>query len=60
MGKGHALKYGFEHSESEMIFFMDADGDLHPGQTDRFLDVISRSGAEDYATRTKSLKFTIS
>ncbi len=46
MGKGHALKYGFEHSEGEMIFFMDADGDLHPRQIDRFLDVMSRSGAD--------------
>ena len=46
MGKGHALKYGFEHSVGEMIFFMDADGDLHPKQIDRFLTIMSRSGAD--------------
>ncbi|GBE54962.1 undecaprenyl-phosphate mannosyltransferase [archaeon BMS3Bbin15] len=53
MGKGHALKYGFEHSEGEMIFFMDADGDLHPGQIDRFLNVMSRSGADVIAGSKK-------
>ena len=45
-GKGFALKYGFEHSKGELIFFIDADGDLHPRQIDRFLEIMSKSGAD--------------
>jgi glycosyltransferase involved in cell wall biosynthesis len=45
-GKGYAQKYGFEHSKGELIFFMDADGDLPPRQINRFLEVMEKSRAD--------------
>jgi|Deesub1362A_J573_1020465.scaffolds.fasta_scaffold00662_13 glycosyltransferase involved in cell wall biosynthesis len=45
-GKGFALKYGFENSKGELIFFIDADGDLPPKQIDRFFEIMSKSGAD--------------
>ncbi len=45
-GKGFALRYGFEHSRGELVFFMDADGDLPPEQVGRFLRVMEESGAD--------------
>jgi len=45
-GKGFALKYGFEHSEGDLIVFMDADLDLHPSQIIDFIGVIKHTGAD--------------
>lgn len=45
-GKGFALKHGFEHSKGELIFFIDADGDLPPRQISNFLEIMSESGAD--------------
>ncbi len=36
-GKGHALKYGFEHSTGELVTFIDCDMDIHPEQLRNFL-----------------------
>ena len=36
-GKGHALKYGFEHSKGEYITFIDCDMDIDPKQLKNFI-----------------------
>ena len=45
-GKGFALRYGFEHSKGEVVFFIDADGDLPPKQIHNFLKIMLESGAD--------------
>ena len=40
MGKGRALRSGFEYSSGEIIVFLDADLDLHPSQIKKLIDVI--------------------
>lgn len=46
MGKGFALKYGFEHSRGDLVVFMDADLDLHPRQIKKFIEVMEREKAD--------------
>jgi glycosyltransferase involved in cell wall biosynthesis len=36
-GKGHALKYGFEHSTGDYITFIDCDMDIDPAQLRNFI-----------------------
>ena len=45
-GKGYALKYGFEHSRGDLVFFIDADGDLPPEQMKSYLKIMERSEAD--------------
>jgi len=46
MGKGFALKYGFEHSRGDLIVFMDADLDLHPKQIKKFIEIMEKEKAD--------------
>jgi len=46
MGKGHAVRRGFEESRGEFVLFLDADLDLPPDQTWRLFDVMEREGAD--------------
>ena len=46
MGKGFALKYGFMHSNGDLIVFMDSDLDLHPSQIKRFIKILEREDAD--------------
>jgi len=46
MGKGFALKYGFEHSRGNLIVFMDADLDLHPRQIKKFIEIMESARAD--------------
>lgn len=41
MGKGMALRTGFEHSRGDIAVFLDADLDLHPGQVAALVDVLN-------------------
>jgi len=40
MGKGYALKYGFERSAGDPITFIDADMDLHPKEIGIFIKLM--------------------
>ncbi len=46
MGKGFALKYGFEHSRGDLIVFMDADLDLHPREIKKFIKIMEKEKAD--------------
>ena len=46
MGKGFALKYGFEHSRGDLVVFMDADLDLHPRQIKNFIEIMEKENAD--------------
>jgi glycosyltransferase involved in cell wall biosynthesis len=46
MGKGAALKEGFESALGTHILFLDADLDLPPDQVTRFFDVMERENAD--------------
>lgn len=46
MGKGYALKYGFQFTCGDLILFLDADLDLPPFQVSLFLDYMSKSDAD--------------
>jgi len=46
MGKGFALKYGFEHSRGDLVVFMDADLDLHPRQIKEFIKIMNEKQAD--------------
>ncbi len=46
MGKGFALKYGYEHAKGDLIVFMDADLDLHPKQIKKFIEIMEREKAD--------------
>ncbi len=45
-GKGRALKRGFRASTGELIVFLDADMDLHPGQIQTFFDIMRLDEAD--------------
>jgi len=45
-GKGHALKYGFEFTKGDLVFFQDADTDLHPKQLKVFLEYMKKNNAD--------------
>ncbi|GAC1327485.1 MAG: glycosyltransferase family 2 protein [Candidatus Dormibacteria bacterium] len=40
MGKGYALKYGFEQSKGDPVTFIDADMDLHPREIGIFIKLM--------------------
>lgn len=46
IGKGYALKHGFQFAHGDMVLFLDADLDLSPSQIPLFLDYIGRSGTD--------------
>jgi len=46
MGKGHALKYGFQHVTGDLVAFLDADLDLHPRQLETLYQVMRHSQAD--------------
>lgn len=52
MGKGMALRTGFDRSNGEMVVFLDADLDLHPSQIRRLLNVLEE-GPYDIVTTSK-------
>lgn len=43
MGKGYALKYGFQFTHGEQVLFLDTDSDLPPSQIPTFLEYMSNS-----------------
>ena len=45
-GKGHALKYGFQFAQGDLVLFLDADSDLSPSQVPRFLEYMSNGNAD--------------
>lgn len=45
-GKGNALNRGFQASVMELVCFIDADLDLHPGQVATLLDEMAATGAD--------------
>ena len=52
MGKGMALRNGFEHSTGEIVVFLDADLDLHPSQIQTLLAVLEE-GRSDIVVTSK-------
>ncbi|NTV51738.1 MAG: glycosyltransferase [Candidatus Firestonebacteria bacterium] len=45
-GKGHALRAGFMQSRGRLVFFLDADLELHPRQFAYFLEIMSATGVD--------------
>ena len=39
-GKGYSLKNGFKHATGDMVLFLDADLELHPGQIRTLYDIM--------------------
>lgn len=50
MGKGRALRSGFEYSSGEIVVFLDADLDLHPSQIKKLIDVIEETPCDVVVT----------
>ncbi len=50
MGKGMALRTGFDHARGSLIVFLDADLDLHPSQINRLLVEIGRGNCDVVVT----------
>jgi glycosyltransferase involved in cell wall biosynthesis len=46
LGKGGALRHGFEHARGELVFFLDADLDLHPSQLWNLYRVMNETDAD--------------
>ena len=46
VGKGHALKYGFQSACGDTVILLDADSDLPPTQITTFLDYMGKSNAD--------------
>jgi len=46
MGKGFAVKYGFNFVTGDYVLFLDADLDLHPSQITNFLKLIKEERAD--------------
>ena len=46
MGKGHALKYGFNFARGDLILFLDADSDLPSSQMHTFFDSMVANKAD--------------
>lgn len=42
-GKGHALRAGFQAAQGDLIFFLDADLELHPRHFKMFLEIMERT-----------------
>ena len=45
-GKGHALRYGFDHARGERVAFLDADLDLHPRLLCELMAVMDHTQAD--------------
>jgi len=45
-GKGRALKIGFRFAKGDLIFFLDADLELHPGQIQTLYDIMKLKEAD--------------
>ncbi len=41
-GKGHAVKYGFQHATGDVVAFIDADMNLHPRQIKTLLEYMEK------------------
>ncbi len=50
MGKGMALRTGFEHSSGDIVVFLDADLDLHPSQILTLLSVLDETPCDIVTT----------
>jgi glycosyltransferase involved in cell wall biosynthesis len=46
MGKGYALRRGFEASSGDPVVFIDADMELHPSSIKKFLDIMHAGDAD--------------
>ncbi len=46
MGKGYALKYGYQFTQGDLVMFLDSDSDLPPYQIIRFLDYMNKTDAD--------------
>ncbi|MHB8276903.1 MAG: glycosyltransferase [Candidatus Humimicrobiaceae bacterium] len=46
IGKGYAIKYGFNFVTGDYILFLDADMDIHPDQMNIFLDLMRKNDAD--------------
>jgi glycosyltransferase involved in cell wall biosynthesis len=46
LGKGGALREGFNISDGEVVVFIDADLDLHPNQLELFFEYMERENAD--------------
>jgi glycosyltransferase involved in cell wall biosynthesis len=45
-GKGNALRSGIRRSRGNLVVFLDADMEIHPSQTSRFIDELRRNNAD--------------
>ena len=52
MGKGMALRAGFDYSSGEIVVFLDADLDLHPSQIKALISVL-KMGSYDVVVTSK-------
>ncbi len=52
MGKGMALRTGFDHAEGDIVVFLDADLDLHPAQIKTLLEKLEK-GPYDVVVSSK-------
>ena len=52
MGKGMALRTGFDYSGGDVVVFLDADLDLHPSQIQTLIDVLE-AGPYDVVVTSK-------
>ena len=50
MGKGMALRTGFEHSTGDIVVFLDADLDLHPSQICDLIGVLGKTPCDVVVT----------
>ena len=46
MGKGYALRHGFEHCSGDLVALLDADLDLHPRQLLTLCRIMQETGAD--------------
>lgn len=46
MGKGYAIKHGFNFISGDYVLFLDADMDLHPKQINNFIDLMRKHQAD--------------
>ena len=46
IGKGYAIKYGFNFVTGDYVLFLDADMDIHPNQINIFLDLMRKNDAD--------------
>ena len=46
IGKGYAIKHGFNFVTGDYVLFLDADMDIHPNQINIFLDLMRNNDAD--------------